>query len=151
MVSVLSFIAEHDADLLPAFVRHYRQLGVQRMRFCLHGPWPTEPQRWLRAQPDCEIHSQIAGPFSEALKCRQLTAMAHELPGSWVITVDADEFLALPAATLRRTIAGLQIMGVTALPCWLVQRHAADGSLAALPAEAAPDAVFPLMQFGLSK
>jgi hypothetical protein len=39
---LISFVCETDADLLPHFVRWYRQLGVERFHFVMHGTWETE-------------------------------------------------------------------------------------------------------------
>ena len=88
----------NEADILPAFLDHYRKMGVQRF-FFIDNASDDETPRLLREQPDvCLYHAP--GSYHAAL-CGN--AWVNQVAGRhcmnrWTLVVDADEFLILPGA-----------------------------------------------------
>ncbi len=116
-------IVRNERYFLPHFLAHYRALGVGLFVFYDdHSDDGTIDH--LCAQPDCAVvNSDRAFGEDYGLdrhgaprRLRQVlkeTAADRLLPGRWVATVDADEFLVLPewASTLPDLIARLEAMG----------------------------------------
>ena len=146
---LLGFIGVNDADLMPQFLAWYRRLGVTSFRLILHGDWPTAARAVLDA-PDIAIVREIGGPFSETRKVAELTAEALKHKRQWCIVVDADEFIEFPLASVAEVIAEMEAMGIDDLYALLVQRVAADGSLAAVDPRGTVEAQFPLASVTLA-
>ena len=128
-LSLISLVGHADADILPSFLNHYRRLGVGKFILALHGDWDPDRQEEVTRHVDVRLWDHVEGEYSERLRLSILNAMAQDLRGEWIIHTDADEFLEIPHATIERTIAALDILGIDCLPAMLVQRTTADGSL----------------------
>ncbi len=149
---LLCHLGGDDADLVPAFLAHYRTLGVSRFHVVLHGPPGNRAVlRALLGEADITIENEYEGPFSEQVKCDQLNRLLPAYRGRWVLLADADEFLELPYASLAATIRALKVLRLKSLTAVLVQRLAADGSLPPLHAGRTPQATYPLGSVLLSE
>jgi len=144
-VIVYTLVANYDLDLMERFLAHYRAMGVSGFKLALHGFWGRSERDGLAEQPDVEVVELVAGRFSEALKLGVLDRMVSGAVGEWGIFVDADEFLELPYGRLSRCIDAMQVLGMNALPGFLMQRTSADGTLASLDSERPIGDQFPLM------
>jgi hypothetical protein len=100
-------VVRNEAYFLPFFFAHYRALGIET--FLIYDDRSDDGTReFLMAQPDCAVVTsdrRFSDDFgfdahgaprrlSQALKESVPEAM---LPGRWVVTADADEFLVLPS------------------------------------------------------
>jgi len=137
---------------LPAFLAHYRRLGVERF-FIVDNNSTDGSAEYLSAQPDVEL-SSTAERFSAT---KGGTAWLNQLlaksgTGSWCVTVDIDELLVYPgseSATLPAFTAHLDRSGCTAFGCILLDLYP-DGPLAACRYQAGEDlyAAAPLFDAG---
>lgn len=141
MFRLISFVGVDDSDILPHFLGHYRRLGVGEFQLLLHGEWTEAELRPCRAA-DVVVARRVGESYSDVVRTDAIEAMARQFVGEWVVLADADEFLELPYATLDRTVAVLRCLGIEELPCSLLQRATADGTLPAL-SEAPIDEQFP--------
>jgi glycosyltransferase involved in cell wall biosynthesis len=146
---LVSFICETDADLMPHFVRWYRNLGVDRFHLIVHGPWDEANLAALAALPGVEITQRLHGTFNRNLKCDALTAVARRFVGEWIVIADADELLEMPFPTLAETAEALEKAGIDELYATLIQRVAADGSLPEVRPGTDLNALFPMFHVGL--
>lgn len=149
--SLSTFVCETHADLLPHFVRWYQRLGLDRFLLVMHGSWSPESLATIASLPGVECVRQVEGSFCTVLSCAELTAIALRHVGEWTVVVDADEFLEMPVPTLREMVAVLEAAGVDERYASLLQRMAADGSLPEMGADSDRDALFPMMQPGLTE
>ena len=117
---------------LPAFLAHYRALGVERFFIVDNGSTDGSTE-YLAAQPGVEL-SRTAERFSDT---KGGAAWMNDLlakfgTGSWCVTVDVDELLVYPGsevAALPALTAYLDAHGHTALGCTLLDLYP-DGPLA---------------------
>jgi hypothetical protein len=107
-------IVRNEDYFLPFFFEHYRSIGIET--FLIYDDRSDAPTRdFLHAQADCTIMGsdyRFGDTFGLAANGveRRLPVVLKEclptwaFPGSWVLTVDADEFLVLPTgfADLRQ-------------------------------------------------
>ena len=102
-------ILRDEMFFLPAFLEHYRQIGVRQF-FILDDGSTDGTAAYLAAQPDCVI-ARSAHRYGDRIgKKRAVHVWKSEMPGSflpgrWVLTLDADEFLFLPPE--HRTVGDL--------------------------------------------
>lgn len=101
------FAVIRDEDyFLPHFFEHYRRLGIEAFVVYDDRSGPATAD-FLLAQPDCSVlrsERRFGDVFDRdgASPDRRLPLVLKEsvperlLPGRWVLTVDADEFLILP-------------------------------------------------------
>jgi hypothetical protein len=113
---------------LPAFLRHYRGLGVDRF-FVIDNDSSDGSTEYLADQPDVHLF-RTASRYSEAKGgTAWLNALLAEFGvGFWCVTVDIDELLVYPGseqATLRTLTAYLDRHGVQALVCLLLDLYPA--------------------------
>jgi glycosyltransferase involved in cell wall biosynthesis len=146
---LISFVCETDADLLPHFVRWYRDLGVERFHLVMHGSWSRENLSMLASLPGVECSRWVTKPFCKSLKCDEITAIARRHIGEWVVFADADELLELPTGDLTEAVAALEAAGSEELYATMLQRVAGDGSLPEVRAASDLDLLFPMHHIGL--
>jgi len=135
-------VVRNEMYFLPAFLEHYRQLGVQQFLF-LDDKSDDGTREYLLAQPDCAVAQssrrygeQIAGWRQHIIWKNQIP---HQfLPGRWAICADADEFLFLPPAlpTVDALVEVLEWRGTTAVSGVMVDFYPA--TLADMEALGAP-------------
>jgi hypothetical protein len=116
---------------LPAFLTHYRGLGVDRF-FIIDNDSTDGTSDYLVDQPDVHLF-RTANRYSEAaMGTDWLNALLARFGiGSWCVTVDIDELLAYPGsehASLRTLTEHLDRNGYQALSCLLLDMYP-DGSL----------------------
>jgi hypothetical protein len=113
---------------LPAFLDHYRHLGVDRF-FIVDNDSSDGTTEYLAAQPDVHLF-QTTGRFSEARGGTDwLNALLRDFGvGSWCVTVDIDELLVYPGSEqtgLRPLTKFLDRGGYEALSCLLLDLYPA--------------------------
>jgi len=132
---------------LPAFLRHYRALGVDRF-FIVDNDSSDGTAEYLAEQPDVQVF-RTSNRFHEARYGTDwLNALLAEFGiGCWCVTVDIDEMLIYPGsetASLRTLTAYLEKHRYEAMSCLLLDLypagplnetayHAGDDLLAAAP------------------
>lgn len=111
-------MVRNETYLLPHFLAHYRQLGVEN--FVFYDDHSSDGSvELLMQQPSCSIITSDRSFRQEMPDGRSFTLYARRhVPESlgarrWVLTVDADEFLVLPPTlpTLRQLFAHLDERG----------------------------------------
>lgn len=118
---------------LPAFLQHYRAMGVQRF-FIVDNASTDGSTSYLSEQPDVHVF-RTDGSFREARGGTDwLNALLAAFGGShWCVTVDVDELLVYPGsetAGLATLTAYLDKHGYQALECLLLDLYP-SGSLGA--------------------
>jgi O-antigen/teichoic acid export membrane protein len=111
---------------LPAFLAHYRRLGVNRF-FIVDNESSDGSYEYLARQEDVRVH-RTAQRFSEARGGTDwMNAMLDEFGvGSWCVTADIDELLVFPGseeASLRTFIEYCDHNGYEALSCLLLDLY----------------------------
>ena len=117
---------------LPAFLRHYRALGVSRF-FIVDDASTDGSAEYLRSQSDVEVFP-ATGPFRDSRGGASWlnTLLAEFGTGHWCITVDVDELLVYPGrehVPLDVLTAYFDHHGYEAMSCLLLDLYPA-GSLA---------------------
>ena len=113
---------------LPAFLRHYRQLGVDRF-FIVDNGSSDGSVDYLAAQPDVRLF-RTANRYSEAASgTAWLNALLAQFGvGCWCVTVDIDELLVYPGsehAPLRALTTYLDEKRTDAFTCMLLDLYPA--------------------------
>jgi hypothetical protein len=111
---------------LPAFLRHYRALGVNRFFIVDNGSTDGSTE-YLFAQQDVQVF-RTGARFREARGGTDwLNALLQEFGvGSWCVTVDVDELLWFPGCEntdLHRLTAYFDAHGYEALACLLLDLY----------------------------
>lgn len=111
---------------LPAFLRHYRRLGIDRFFIVDNGSTDGSTE-YLLAQPDVHVFRTEAR-FREARGGTDwLNALLREFGnGLWCVTVDVDELLWFPGSEktgLRTLTAHFDSHGYQALACLLLDLY----------------------------
>lgn len=111
---------------LPAFLRHYRAIGIDRF-FIVDNGSSDGSTEYLLAQPDVHVFSTRAR-FREARGGTDwLNALLQEFGvGSWCVTVDVDELLWFPGSEqsdLRQLTGYFESHGYEALACLLLDLY----------------------------
>lgn len=111
---------------LPAFLEHYRKLGVQRF-FMVDNASDDGSAEFLRAQPDVHVF-HTNGSFRAARGGTDWLNAVLEQYGvdHWCVTVDVDELLHYPGsagAGLHQLAAHLDAHGYEAMHCLLLDMY----------------------------
>jgi hypothetical protein len=139
-----------DDDLIPAWLEHYRRLGVTTFHVIVHGPASENTTlRGLAGRYPIVVEDAYDAEFISREKERRLNEVLARLRGRWFVMVDSDEFLELPYDGLAPTIAVLQRLGADALYAPMLQRVRADFSLATPETLADPFQEMPLCSVSL--
>lgn len=93
---VLLSVVQNEADILPAFLDHYRGLGVREFVIADHRS-VDGTRELLLAEPDVTAYA-AEGSYRESFDgLTWLNALGERhAAGRWCIVADADEFLVLP-------------------------------------------------------
>jgi hypothetical protein len=112
---------KNDEQFLPAFFRHYRNLGVRH--FFVVDDNSDVPVHTILTHADVHVFRPEVGifPTSKGLWLGALVKYFLEV-GMWALTVDADEFLDLTPGfdTLSDVIAEAEVSGSVAVPAILL-------------------------------
>ena len=151
MPPLISTVGPVEPALLDAFITHYQQLGVERFLLALHFPFPTPQERQDELLAVCldrigkpEIvveepwHENSSDPLRDELRRRAG-------PG-WHLLADVDEFQQYPDS-LDAVIADAEASGAPAVGGVLLDRVAADGSMAPWSVAVGLDRSYPLGGF----
>jgi hypothetical protein len=148
-LSVVSHV-NGDGDLLEAWLKYYRRLGVSSFHLVVHGP--REENERLYALKDSHpviIEDAYEGPFEPEEKKRRLNSLLARMRGRWLLVVDSDEFVEFPYPTISATIRRLRLVGRNALFAPMVQHLSSDGSLDSPEVVEDPFRIFPLCSVDL--
>lgn len=89
-------VLRNERPILPAFLEHYRRLGVEVFLVADNGSEDGSAE-WLAQQPDVVLFS-VQGGFTETQQGTEWkqALMAQLRPNRWSLVADADEFLVAP-------------------------------------------------------
>ncbi|WP_328550807.1 glycosyltransferase family 2 protein [Streptomyces sp. NBC_00366] len=96
LVHVVSLVGARDAALLPHFVEHYRNLGLESFRLICHGESPSD-DRYIHLRDVCRavgvepLHSHF-GPWRDRLAQQLKVYALSRSPNDWHVVADVDEF-----------------------------------------------------------
>lgn len=111
---------------LPAFLRHYRRLGVRRF-FIADNASTDGSTEYLRRQPDVHVFRTEQSFRAARGGTDWLNALLSRYGvGHWCVTVDVDELLCYPgseSAGLVELTAYLDAHGYEVLPCLLLDLY----------------------------
>jgi len=119
-----------DGDLLEAWFRHYRALGVSSFHLVVHGPREENETLYaLKNSHPVIFEDAYTGAFSSEEKKQRLNAVLARMRGKWIVVADSDEFVEFPYRSIAATTRVLRLIRRSALFAPMVQRLTADGSL----------------------
>lgn len=123
------FSVDRKADLLPHFVRHYRNQGVTDF-VCV--AWEGSDLSFIREHlPERSLIVDPAVPFFLGYQDShlQLQVRHHHAPSSWCVVADLDEMHEVPGFTLREAVDAASAAGADAIVGEFVDRVTMDGSI----------------------
>lgn len=89
---VVICVVRDEAELLPHFLRHYREMGVKCFAFVDNGSTDSTVA-FLVEQPDCHVFQHIGNFRAAVAGMAWKNLMLQEFAASsWYLSVDADEF-----------------------------------------------------------
>ncbi len=139
-----------DGDLLEAWLRYYRRLGVTSFHLIVHGPRVENARLFaLKDSYPVIIEDSYEGQFDSGEKEKRLNSLLDRIRQQWLILVDSDEFVELPYRRAVTTIRMLELAGANALFAPMVQRLTLDGSLDTPEVVEDPFLAFPLCSVDL--
>lgn len=129
----LVFLTRNDAKLVPAFLSHYRQLGVTRF-ICVDDASTDGTREFLLQQDDVDLWVSPVR-YKDARRGRAWREILLGLYGGprWYVNVDSDEFLVydgFETRTLWPVIHCLERAGALRLPAPMLDMYPADLSMA---------------------
>ena len=149
MISCLG--VELELPFLPHFLAHYRALGVpsENIHVILNAKHPDAPElaearALLKAAGVPAPHAWIA-PYTSDGMWAERRALQGRIAGprDWILNADADEHHAYPAPPAE-IAAHCDAKGLNAVQGVMIDRFAADGTLAPVAPEPALAAQFPV-------
>jgi hypothetical protein len=139
-----------DGDLLEAWFKYYRRLGVSSFHLVVHGPRKENERLYaLKDSHPIVIEDAYEGPFNSEEKRRRLNSLLAGMRGQWLVVADSDEFVEFPYPTISTTIRMLRLIRRNALFAPMVQHLTPDGSLDTPEVIADPFHTFPLCSVDL--
>lgn len=103
-------VVRNEADIAPAFLKHYRALGVDRF-FIIDNDSDDGTRDLFTGHPDVSLFHTRESYRENLCGLNWANDVAdHYCAGHWTVMVDADEFLVLPAgrAGLRDQVAVME-------------------------------------------
>ncbi|MFF0578064.1 hypothetical protein [Streptosporangium saharense] len=151
MPPLIAVIGPVEPALLTAFAAHYQHLGITTFHLAFHFPDHVPQQvktQLLQAAaalpgPAPRISQ---GPWHEHLHAQLRDELRAAAGPGWHLIADSDEFHAYPAS-IPEVIAAAKAAGSLTVGGVLLDRVAADGSLASWDPAVGLDAAFPLGGF----
>jgi hypothetical protein len=139
-----------DGDLLEAWFKYYRRLGISSFHLIVHGPQEENERLYaLKGSHPVTFEEIYEGPFHSEEKKRRLNSLLAEMRGQWLVVVDSDEFVEFPYSTISTTIRMLRLVARNALFAPMVQHLTPDGSLDTPEVVEDPFRTFPLCSVDL--
>jgi len=139
-----------DGDLLEAWLKYYRHLGVSSFHFVVHGPKEENARLYtLRDSYPIIIEDTYEGPFDSEEKKRRLNSLLERMRGQWLVVADSDEFVEFPYRKVSMTIRMLKLAEKDVLYAPLLQHLTPDGSLETPTVVRDPFRTFPLCSIDL--
>lgn len=136
-------VMQNETLRLPAFLQHYRQLGVKRF-FIIDNKSSDATVTLLLAQPDVHIFQTDASFAASGHGVSWMNKMLSRYgTGHWCVLADADELLVYPAyenLKLPEFCAQLQAAGAAAMQAILLDMYS-DKPLSALDYQQGQDLV----------
>ncbi len=124
-----------NCDMLPHFIDHYRDLGVDEFHIILHAPPGKDDFRAeaLRIMTEKGIApAQIyEGGWDSRISTNLINGLKTQYPDDWFIVADSDE-LQIYEKPLRDVIKSAHDNGQTYITGSFVDRVSADGSMKAI-------------------
>jgi hypothetical protein len=124
------FVAIYDDySLLPHFIRHYRELGIDRFYIAADPAIAADVRRGV-AHVDAVVRDDLDVIDSFQGGAKAVTQMRREYTGSleWVLITDLDEFAEFERS-LPETTAKAESEGANVVRGLMVDRVSSDGSL----------------------
>lgn len=130
----LVFITHNEMTLIPAFLSHYRRLGVTRF-ICVDDVSTDGSREYLIDQPDVDVWTSPIR-FEKARRGRRWREALFEHYGydRWYVNVDSDEFLIYDQCLrepLRALIGVLEEHGIKRLPAPMLDFYPSDDTKSA--------------------
>lgn len=146
--ALIAVIGPVEPALLAAWTAHYRGLGIERFHVAFHFPEHV-PDAW-RHQLVAASHevgitpaAVSTGPWHEHTNIELRESLREQAGTGWHLLADADELQTYPAP-LDEVIATAEADGHRVVGGLMLDRVAADGSLAHWRPETGLDRAFPL-------
>ncbi|OEU96264.1 glycosyltransferase family 2 protein [Streptomyces oceani] len=145
---MIAVIGPVEPDLLAAWVRHYRWLGIERFLIAFHFPDHVPDVRRHQLQAASRELGIIptgtsAGPWHEHINTQLRDALRNRAGAGWHLLADADEFQQYPAP-LSDVIAQAEKTGHRVVGGLMLDRVAASGRLTGWQPEDGLDLAYPL-------
>lgn len=116
-----------DLGRLPAFVQHYRSLGIEEVRLGLHRTRQLTAEELALFEEYRSLFAlEVADPWSLALQQIALEELRVSAGSDWALVVDADELAVLPAP-LEQVIAWANANSHNCIYGYLVDHLPAGG------------------------
>ncbi|MFE3654146.1 glycosyltransferase family 2 protein [Streptomyces sp. NPDC059152] len=146
--ALIAVIGPVEPPLLPAWVRHYQRLGIERILLAFHFPDHVPDARRHELQAASRELGIIptgtsTGPWHEHTNTQLRDALRHKAGPGWHLLADADEFQQYPAP-LPEVIAQAERSGHRVVGGLMLDRVAAGGHLAGWSPEDGLDLTYPL-------
>ncbi|MFD8064188.1 glycosyltransferase family 2 protein [Streptomyces cyaneofuscatus] len=146
--TLVAVIGPVEPALLTAWTAHYRQMGIERFLLAFHFPdhvTDSQRHRLLAAVHDLGIvPAQVStGPWHEHTNTQLRDTLREKAGAGWHLLADADEFHTYPAP-LTDVVAQAEVTGRRVVGGLMLDRVAADGSLALWQPSPGLDRAFPL-------
>lgn len=139
-----------NCDMLPHFIDHYRDLGVDEFHIILHAPPDKEDFRAeaLRImQTKGIIPAQIyEGGWNSRISTNLINSLKTQYPDDWFVVADSDE-LQIYEKPLRDIINGIRDCGQTYITGSFVDRISEDGAMKAIDDQSSIWEQFPYAGF----
>lgn len=146
--TLVAVIGPVEPALLAAWTTHYRQMGIERFLLAFH--FPDHVPRVQRHRLLAALHglgiipAQVStGPWHEHTNTNLRDVLREQAGNGWHLIADADEFHTYPAP-LTDVVARAEATGHRTVGGLMLDRVAADGSLASWNPDLGLDRAFPL-------
>lgn len=149
--ALIAVVGPVDPDLLTAWVRHYRNLGIERFFIGFHWPDHVQPARRELLRSACrklDITPAVVstGPWHELTNPGIRDTLRERAGTGWHLLADSDEFHTYPIP-LSELIARAARSGTGTVGGLMLDRVTVDGALTGWNPAQGLDAAYPLGGF----
>jgi hypothetical protein len=146
--ALIAVIGPVEPPLLTAWIRHYRNLGIEQFYLAFHfSDHVSDSQRYdLVAscrESDISPAAVHRGPWHEHTNAELRDALRQQAGGGWHLFADSDEFQHYPAS-IPEILATAEASGRSVVGGVLLDRVSPDGHLTTWREEIGLDRSFPL-------